>query len=104
LRFVAFRVASLRSGLSHREIRAKEVDKCNHDGHGKQYVALVQDHVHFPITATVQVTPHNVPNAPAAIPQPLANDGSWMKSNVPAIVVKTPATIPKIAATKFQFI
>jgi hypothetical protein len=27
-----------------------------------------------------------------------------MKSNVAAIVVKTPATIPKIAATKFQFI
>jgi hypothetical protein len=30
--------------FSHREIRAEEVDKRNHDGHGKQYVALVQDH------------------------------------------------------------
>jgi hypothetical protein len=36
---------SFRSGPSHRKIRAKEVDKCNHDGHGKQYAALLQDHV-----------------------------------------------------------
>jgi len=35
---------SLRSTFSHRKIRAKEVDKRNHDGHGKEYVALLQDH------------------------------------------------------------
>jgi hypothetical protein len=37
-------VGSLRSSFSHRKIRAKEVHKRNHNGHGEQYVALIQNH------------------------------------------------------------